>query len=84
MNGPHLATVRLGAVLSPADYRDPSAVAGTFSEPAAVIPGEPYLLVLSVPPANTAHHYRWSVDTGDPYPAGMVQVEPSCTGTRTR
>ena len=56
------------------DYRNPSAVAATFPTPVAVIPGEPYLLVLSVPAASSAHHYRWSVDTRDPYPAGMVQV----------
>jgi hypothetical protein len=55
--------VQLGEAPS-ADYRNPSAVAA----------GEPYLLVLSVPSANTTHHYRWSVDTSDPYPDGMVQV----------
>jgi hypothetical protein len=30
--------------------------------------------VLSVPAASGAHYYRWSVDTRDPYPAGMVRV----------
>jgi hypothetical protein len=73
VNGPPLATLQLGEVAS-ADYRNPSAVAGTFTEPVAVVAGEPYLLVLSVPSANTSHHYRWSVDTSDPYREGMVQV----------
>jgi hypothetical protein len=66
LNGPDLATVQLAGVVS-VDYRAPSSMAGTFASPVAVIPGEIYLLVLSVPAADSANHYRWSVDTSNPY-----------------
>ena len=74
LTGPDLASVRLAGGVVSADYRNPRPSRRTFPAPVAVIPGEPYLLVLSVPAASSAHHYRWSVDTRDPYPAGMIQV----------
>jgi hypothetical protein len=73
LNGPDLASVQLPDVAS-IDYRNPSSVTGTFPEPVAVVPGESYLLMLGVPAASSADYYRWSVDTKNPYPDGMVQV----------
>jgi hypothetical protein len=73
LDGPDLATVQLSGVAS-IDYRSPSSVVATFPAPVAVIPGETYLLMLSVPVADSANCYRWSVDLKNPYPDGMVQV----------
>jgi hypothetical protein len=72
--GPDLATVQLAAVTS-TDFRAPSWMVGTFSAPVVTVAGDPYVLVLRVPAASSTQHYRWSVDTQNPYPDGMVQVE---------